>query len=110
MADPATFAPGSLMAYVTDWSTIARLERIGIKPGESFSWDASPPAIRHALTEAAAGGLKSMHAKAPTLARVGNGWQMNTDTLGIRKLLPEARHCCQGRPGSQPARGCDLPA
>ena len=71
------------MAHVTDWSTIARLERIRIEPGESFSWDALLPAIRHALTEAAAGGLKSMQAKAPTPARVVNGWQMNTDTLGV---------------------------
>src|SRR5262249_26084283 len=28
-------------------------------------------------------GLKLMHHTAPTIARVTNGWQMNTDTMGV---------------------------
>jgi hypothetical protein len=67
----------------TDWSTVARLKRIGIERGKSFAWDSLKPEVRDALTRAAADGLKAMYAKAPTMARAVNGWQMNTDTMGV---------------------------
>lgn len=69
--------------HLSDWSTISRLQRIGIEPGERFSWDALPSVIRDALTEALSSGLKLMRGKMPTLARVVNGWLMNTDTMGV---------------------------
>jgi hypothetical protein len=69
--------------HLTDWSTMARLKRIGIEPGRNFAWDKLDPAIQEALTRAATDGLKAMYAKLPTLARVVNGWQMNTDTMGV---------------------------
>ncbi len=65
---------------VTDWSTVARLKRIGLEPGKSF--DASK-VDADVLTRAAAAGLKHMHDKTPTIARVTNGWSMNTDTMGV---------------------------
>ena len=65
--------------HITDWSTLARLKRIGVEPGR---FDASK-ADREALARGAAAGLKLMQDKAPTLARVVNGWQMNTDTMGV---------------------------
>jgi hypothetical protein len=68
--------------HLTDWSTIERLRRIGIEAGRSFEWDKLDPAVQQALTRAAVDGLKIMYAKLPTLARVVNGWQMNTDTMG----------------------------
>ena len=39
--------------------------------------------ISEALARGAAAGLKLMNDKLPTLARVANGWQMNTDTMGV---------------------------
>lgn len=69
--------------HVTDWSMIARFKRIGIEPGKDFSWDALPADIQEELGRASADGLKAMYAKMPTLARVVNGWQMNTDTTGV---------------------------
>lgn len=69
--------------HATDWSTLARLKRIGIQPGKSFDTATLDPAIRSALERAAADGLKNMVAKVPTLARVVNGWSMNTDTMGV---------------------------
>jgi hypothetical protein len=66
--------------HLTDWSTVARLKRIGIEPGKSFDASKVPP---DGLARAAAAGLKLMHDKAPTLARIANGWQMNTDTMGV---------------------------
>jgi hypothetical protein len=69
--------------HITDWSTIARLKRIGIVPGESFDLDNAPPAVKAALERAVVDGLKLMKDKVPTLAKVVNGWQMNTDTMGV---------------------------
>jgi hypothetical protein len=66
--------------HVTDWSIVARMKRIGLEPGKSF--DASK-AGGDVLVKGAADGLKLMHEKAPTIARRVNGWQMNTDTMGV---------------------------
>jgi len=65
--------------HVTDWSTLARMKRIGLEPGKFDSTKVSVDA----LTKGAAAGLELMTDKAPTVARVVNGWQMNTDTMGV---------------------------
>jgi hypothetical protein len=69
--------------HVTDWSTIARLKRIGIEPGKSFDASSLPTDVQAALDRAAVDGLAVMQAKVPTMARVANGWQMNTDSMGV---------------------------
>lgn len=69
--------------HVTDWSLVARLKRIGLEPGKSFDAATLDPAVRSALDRATADALKEMLAKIPTIARVVNGWQMNTDTMGV---------------------------
>lgn len=69
--------------HITDWSTIARLNRLGIVPGQSFAFDQASSAIKAGLEQAVVDGLKLMQEKLPTLARVVNGWQMNTDTMGV---------------------------
>jgi hypothetical protein len=66
--------------HATDWSTCARMKRIGFEPGKSF--DAGKISA-DVLARGAAAGLKLMQDKAPTIARVTNGWQMNTDTMGV---------------------------
>lgn len=66
--------------HTTDWSTIARLRRIGIEPGKPFNPAAIDPAILDRAVDAA---QKNMADKLPNLARVANGWQMNTDTMGV---------------------------
>jgi len=65
--------------HPTDWSILARMKRIGVEPGKFDSTTVGADA----LTKAAVAGLKQMHDKTPTLARVTNGWQMNTDTMGV---------------------------
>ena len=69
--------------HVSDWSQIARLKRIGIEPGKSFDFAKADPAVRAALQRAPAEGMKLMMEKLPSLAGVVNGWQMNTDTMGV---------------------------
>ena len=66
--------------HLTDWSILARMKRIGIDPGADFDEGKVDSAV---LAKGAAGGLKLMLEKVPTLARVTNGWQMNTDTMGV---------------------------
>lgn len=69
--------------HLTDWSILARLKRIGIEPGKTLNWENVDPTIQDALTRASGDALKAMYAKAPTIARVADGWQMNTDTMGV---------------------------
>jgi hypothetical protein len=64
--------------HASDWSTMARLKRIGLEPG-SFKPTVSDEELT-AGVEAAAALFKE---KLPTVARVHNGWQMNTDTMGV---------------------------
>jgi hypothetical protein len=69
--------------HLTDWSMVARMKRIGIEPGRRLDIDGLDPATRQALEQAPAAGQQAMQEKLPTLARVVNGWQMNTDTVGV---------------------------
>jgi hypothetical protein len=66
--------------HITDWSIIARMKRIGLEPGKSF--DATKVGA-DTLARGASDGLKLMRETMPTIARVTNGWQMNTNTMGV---------------------------
>jgi hypothetical protein len=69
--------------HITDQPIIARMRQIGIEPGKPFDLGKTDPAVQHALERAPDAALKAMQAKIPTLARLVNGWQMNTDTMGV---------------------------
>lgn len=68
--------------HVTDWSMVAQLKKIGIEQGKSFDYDKLDPAVKQVLDKVPADSLELMKWKLPTLARVTNGWSMNTDTMG----------------------------
>ena len=69
--------------HVTDWSILARMQRIGIDPGKSFDIQALDPAIKQALDRAVPAARQAMQAKVPRLGRSVNGWQVNADTMGV---------------------------
>ncbi len=69
--------------HVTDWSMVERIKRIGLEPGKSFSWESLDPAVREVLSQVPGAAVKAMLAKIPAMARVVDGWQMNTDTMGV---------------------------
>jgi hypothetical protein len=69
--------------HITDQPIIARLGRIGFEVGKSFDLDAADPAVKREFATAAEDAQKLMQWKIPTLARVVNGWSMNTDTMGV---------------------------
>jgi hypothetical protein len=67
----------------TDQPMIAQLKKIGIEPGKSFDINKLDPALRNGLMSAPADAQELMTWKLPTLARVENGWSMNTETMGV---------------------------
>ena len=69
--------------HVTDEPIVAQLRRIGIEPGKSLDFDALDPAVKKVLEQAPKAAQQLMAWKVPTLARVANGWLMNTDTMGV---------------------------
>src|SRR5262249_26522335 len=69
--------------HITDQPLMARLERLGSEAGKSFDLGAADPAVKKGLESAPADAQKLMAWKLPTLARVANGWSMNTDTMGV---------------------------
>ncbi|MDM0107404.1 DUF1254 domain-containing protein [Variovorax sp. J22R24] len=69
--------------HITDQPIVARMKRIGIEPGKSFDFDKLAPAVQKALASAPEDAQQIMKWKFPTLARVANGWSMNTDTMGV---------------------------
>ncbi|MEA2306052.1 MAG: hypothetical protein QOH43_3332 [Solirubrobacteraceae bacterium] len=69
--------------HLTDWSVLARMRRIGLRPGEGFSAERLDPDVAAALKDVPAEAQRLMRDKLPTLARVVDGWQMNTDTMGV---------------------------
>jgi hypothetical protein len=70
-------------AHITDQPILAQMKRIGIEPGKSFDMDALAPEIKAALQTVPEDAQALMTWKVPTLARVVNGWSMNTDTMGV---------------------------
>ena len=69
--------------HITDQPMIARLARIGFEVGKSFDLDKADPAINKGLATAPEDAQKLMAWKVPTMARIANGWSMNTDTMGV---------------------------
>ena len=69
--------------HVTDEPIIAQMRKIGIERGKSFDIGKLDPVVQRALETAPQGAQKLMAWKLPTLARVANGWGMNTDTMGV---------------------------
>ena len=69
--------------HITDQPIIAQLKRIGFEVGKSFDLDKADPAVQKGLASAPEDAQKLMAWKVPTLARIANGWSMNTDTMGV---------------------------
>jgi hypothetical protein len=68
--------------HVTDQPIVAQMKRIGIEPGKSFEMNKLDPVVQKAVAGAPEAGQQLMQWKLATIARVANGWSMNTDTMG----------------------------
>jgi len=69
--------------HLADWSQVARLARIGLVPGESFDAASAPAGVAAAIAAAPAAALSSLLGQTSTMAAVTNGWQMNTNSMGV---------------------------
>lgn len=69
--------------HETDYAQIARLKRIGIEPGKGFDVAKADETVRKAIQQAPAEVQRLMAWRLPSLAKVVNGWQMNTETMGV---------------------------
>jgi hypothetical protein len=69
--------------HATDQPILARMKRIGLEPGKGFDLAACSPEVATALEGVREEALALMAWKLNSLARVANGWSMNTDTMGV---------------------------
>jgi hypothetical protein len=69
--------------HITDQPIIAEMKKIGIEVGKSVDLNRLDPAVQKALEGAPNEAQELMTWKLATLARVANGWSMNTDTMGV---------------------------
>jgi hypothetical protein len=74
---------GQQPPHLTDQPILAEMKKLGLEPGKPFDIAKVDPLIARALDTVAEDGQKLMEWKVPTLARVVNGWSMNTDTMGV---------------------------
>lgn len=69
--------------HATDQPILAQMRQIGIEAGKSFDFASLDPAVKKGLEAAPAEAQALMKWKLASLARVANGWSMNTDTMGV---------------------------
>jgi hypothetical protein len=69
--------------HVTDQPILAEMKMIGVEPGKPFDLAALDPRIAKGLENVSTDAQALMAWKIKTLARVVDGWSMNTDTMGV---------------------------
>lgn len=86
MVDYLTLASELLIAHpphATDFGIVERARRIGFHAGERFDPSGWEPGVLAALESVPQEAVAHMVSVLPTVARVTNGWSMNTDTMGV---------------------------
>jgi hypothetical protein len=88
MSGPAFFTRAAELLKVhpphaTDWSQVQRMRSIGLVPGQSFDADALDAQTGAAVAAAPRTAQAALGAQISTLATVTNGWQMNTNSIGV---------------------------
>jgi len=69
--------------HLTDWSTVRRMRALGVVPGKSFDPTSVPGAVATAIAAAPGSAQAALRKVQATMAVVTNGWQMNTNTMGV---------------------------
>lgn len=66
-----------------DQPILARMARIGLRPGAGFDLAAAPPALRAGLERAGREGVRHLAASVPNLGAVKNGWLTLANGMGV---------------------------
>jgi hypothetical protein len=69
--------------HVTDWSIVERMRRIGLVAGKSYPVASLGADVLEAVEAAPADAQAFLKAALPTMAPIENGWQMNTNSMGV---------------------------
>jgi hypothetical protein len=69
--------------HSTDQPILAQMKRLGLEAGKSLDFAALDRVVQKAMQAAPEQGQQLMKWKVATLARVANGWSVNTDTMGV---------------------------
>jgi hypothetical protein len=69
--------------HLTDFGIVERARLIGFHAGEPFDGAALDTATLAALESVPKEAVTHMQAVVPTMARIANGWSMNTDSMGV---------------------------
>ena len=77
---------GVIPPHITDEPIIAQLKKIGFEPCKSFDLNKADPIVQRALATVPGEARQLMAWKIPTIARVANGWSMNTDTMAFMAI------------------------
>jgi len=67
--------------HLTDWALIEQMRRIGLVANAEFG--ALDAAVRSTLEDAPEAGQQAMQEAIPRLANIVNGWQINSNTIGV---------------------------
>lgn len=69
--------------HMTDWSIVARMQRVGLEPGRDLDYEGLDPVARGALDAAPAQARDRIRGSLPHLAPVVDGWQTIGDPMGV---------------------------
>jgi hypothetical protein len=88
----------------TDWSILARMRRLGIEAGRDFDPAKADPVAREAIAAAPGRAKAAILAKLAVKANSVNGWQVNTENIGVfgNSYLQRAAIAMAGLGANQP--------
>ncbi|MDZ4836364.1 MAG: DUF1254 domain-containing protein [Candidatus Melainabacteria bacterium] len=69
--------------HYTDWSTLERISRIGLQPGQDFDIKTLTPELQAALQKGMVSGLKVLQDNKQSVGKLVNGWIVNVDSIGV---------------------------
>lgn len=70
-------------AHVTDFSTLSRIARIGVRGSDGFDPSTLGEGADVALNDGIRDALSALTARIPTVGKLVNGWEMILDTIGV---------------------------
>jgi hypothetical protein len=68
--------------HTNDYAILNRMRRLGIEPGNPFTFESASPAIQQAITEGSAAAQKEIRARFREIGVATGGWRTSLTTVG----------------------------